>query len=74
MDAINLLRYLVALMFVAALAGAALLIKRYGSAPAAFKDGLKDDETTIRMTKLYGLPPPTKAAPTSEEMKRAIDL
>ncbi len=41
MDAINLLRYLVALMFVFALAGAALLIKRYGSAPAAFKDSLK---------------------------------
>ena len=41
MDAINLLRYLVALMFVAALAGIALLIKRYGSAPAAFKDSLK---------------------------------
>ena len=42
MDAINLLRYLVALMFVAALAGAALLIKRYGNSPAAFKDGLKE--------------------------------
>ena len=41
MDAINLLRYLVALMFVLALAGAALLIKRYGSNPAAFKDGFK---------------------------------
>jgi flagellar protein FliO/FliZ len=41
MDAINLLRYLVALLFVFALAGAALLIKRYGNAPAAFKDSLK---------------------------------
>jgi len=41
MDAINLLRYLVALMFVFALAGAALLIKRYGNAPAAFKDSVK---------------------------------
>jgi len=41
MDTINLLRYLVALMFVFALAGAALLIKRYGNAPAAFKDSVK---------------------------------
>jgi hypothetical protein len=41
MDTINLLRYLVALMFVFALAGAAILIKRYGNAPATFKDGLK---------------------------------
>ncbi len=28
-------------MFVFALAGAALLIKRYGNAPAAFKDSVK---------------------------------
>ena len=42
MDAINLLRYLVALIFVLALAGAAMLIKRYGNAPAAFKDSVKD--------------------------------
>jgi flagellar protein FliO/FliZ len=42
MDAINLLRYFVALMFVLALAGVAVLIKRYGTSPAAFKDGLKD--------------------------------
>ena len=41
MDTINLLRYLVALLFVAALAAAALLIKRYGANPAAFKGGLK---------------------------------
>src|ERR1700742_1695097 len=41
MDTINLIRYLVALMFVAALAAAALLIKRYGANPAAFKGGLK---------------------------------
>ncbi len=41
MDAINLLRYLVALFFVLALAGVALLVKRYGSSPAAFKDSMK---------------------------------
>jgi flagellar protein FliO/FliZ len=41
MDVINLLRYLAALIFVLALAGAALLIKRYGSSPAAFKDSFK---------------------------------
>jgi flagellar protein FliO/FliZ len=41
MDMINLLRYAVALLFVAALAGAAVLIKRYGANPAAFKNGLK---------------------------------
>jgi flagellar protein FliO/FliZ len=41
MDTINLLRYLVALMFVLALAGVAILIKRYGNAPAAFKDSVK---------------------------------
>jgi hypothetical protein len=41
MDTINLLRYGVALLFVAALAGAAILIKRYGVNPASFKSGLK---------------------------------
>ena len=41
MDAINLIRYLIALLFVLALIGAAALIKRYGTSPAAFKDGLK---------------------------------
>jgi flagellar protein FliO/FliZ len=41
MDTINLLRYCVALLFVAALAGAAILIKRYGVNPASFKSGLK---------------------------------
>jgi len=41
MDTINLLRYCVALLFVAALAGTALLIKRYGLNPASFKTGLK---------------------------------
>ena len=42
MDTINLLRYLVALMFVLALAGVALLAKRYGGSPVAFKDNLKN--------------------------------
>ena len=41
MDVINLFRYLVALLFVLALAGAALLIKRYNTNPAAFKTGMK---------------------------------
>jgi len=41
MDTINLLRYAVALLFVAALAGAALLIKRMNANPAAFRRGLK---------------------------------
>ena len=41
MDAINLFRYLVALMFVLALAAAAMVIKRYGNSPAAFKDSVK---------------------------------
>lgn len=41
MDAINLLRYAVALLFVAALAGAALLIKRLNANPAAFKNVFK---------------------------------
>jgi flagellar protein FliO/FliZ len=41
MDTINLLRYCVALLFVAALAGAALLIKRYGITANSFKGGLK---------------------------------
>jgi flagellar biogenesis protein FliO len=40
MDLFNLLHYLTALVFVAVLAGAAFLIKRYGNNPAAFKDGL----------------------------------
>jgi hypothetical protein len=41
MDVINLLRYMVALLFVLALAGVALLVKRYGSSPAAFKDSVR---------------------------------
>jgi flagellar protein FliO/FliZ len=41
MDTINLVRYCAALLFVAALAGAAILIKRYGLNPASFKSGLK---------------------------------
>ncbi len=41
MDLINLLHYLVALLFVVALAAAALLVKRYSANPAAFKTGLK---------------------------------
>ncbi len=41
MDTINLLRYCVALLFVAALAAAALLIKRYGASPGAFKNTFK---------------------------------
>ena len=40
MDLFNLLHYVTALLVVAVLAGAAFLIKRYGSNPAAFKDGL----------------------------------
>ena len=40
MDLFNLLHYVTALIFVAVLAGAAFLIKRYGSNPAAFKEGL----------------------------------
>jgi flagellar protein FliO/FliZ len=40
MDVINLLHYLLALIFVLAMVMAALLVKRYGSNPAAFKAGL----------------------------------
>jgi len=40
MDVINLMQYLAALLFVAALAGAALVIKRYGNNPQAFRNGL----------------------------------
>jgi flagellar protein FliO/FliZ len=40
MDAINLVRYCVALLFVAALAFAAILIKRYGANPGAFKGAI----------------------------------
>ena len=40
MDLFNLLHYVTALIFVAALAGVAFLVKRYGANPAAFKDGL----------------------------------
>jgi flagellar protein FliO/FliZ len=40
MDLFNLLHYVTALIFVAVLAGAAFLIKRYGNNPAAFKAGL----------------------------------
>ena len=40
MDAINLMQYFAALLFVLALAGAALVIKRYGNNPQAFRDGL----------------------------------
>jgi flagellar protein FliO/FliZ len=42
MDAINLMQYLAALLFVLALAGAALVIKRYGNNPQAFRDGLNN--------------------------------
>ncbi|MBV9550947.1 MAG: flagellar biosynthetic protein FliO [Alphaproteobacteria bacterium] len=35
---INLMRYAAALLFVLALAGVALLVKRYGSNPQAFRD------------------------------------
>ena len=40
MDVINLMQYFTALLFVLALAGAALLIKRYGNNPQAFREGL----------------------------------
>jgi flagellar protein FliO/FliZ len=40
MDVINMMHYFAALLFVAALAGAALLVKRYGSNPQAFRDSL----------------------------------
>ena len=40
MDVINLMQYFTALLFVAALGGAALLIKRYGNNPQAFREGL----------------------------------
>ncbi|HJR55291.1 MAG TPA: flagellar biosynthetic protein FliO [Rhizomicrobium sp.] len=41
MDLFNVFQYATALILVLALAAAALLIKRYGNNPAAFKDGLK---------------------------------
>jgi len=40
MDVINFLQYATALLFVLALAGAALLIKRFGNNPQAFREGL----------------------------------
>jgi flagellar protein FliO/FliZ len=40
MDAINLMQYAAALLFVAALAGVALVIKRFGNNPQAFRDSL----------------------------------
>ena len=40
MDVINLMQYFTALLFVLALAGAALMIKRYGNNPQAFREGL----------------------------------
>ena len=40
MDMINLMHYLLALVFVLAMAGAALLIKRVAHNPAGFKTGL----------------------------------
>ena len=40
MDVINMMHYFAALLFVLALAGAALLVKRYGSNPQAFRDSL----------------------------------
>jgi flagellar protein FliO/FliZ len=40
MDAINLMHYFAALLFVLALAGAALVVKRYGANPQAFREGL----------------------------------
>jgi flagellar protein FliO/FliZ len=40
MDAINFLHYIAALLFVLALAGAALLFKRYGANPQAFRQSL----------------------------------
>jgi flagellar protein FliO/FliZ len=40
MDVINLVHYLLALVFVLALVSAALLVKRYGNNPAAFKASL----------------------------------
>ena len=40
MDVINLMQYATALLFVLALAGVALLVKRYGNNPQAFRDGL----------------------------------
>jgi flagellar protein FliO/FliZ len=41
MDLFNFFQYATALILVLALAAAALLIKRYGNNPAAFKDGFK---------------------------------
>jgi len=40
MDVINLMQYAAALLFVLALAGAALVIKRFGANPQAFRDSL----------------------------------
>ena len=40
MDVINLMQYFTALLFVLALAGAALLIKRFGNNPQAFRESL----------------------------------
>jgi flagellar protein FliO/FliZ len=40
MDVINLMQYFTALLFVLALGAAALLIKRYGNNPQAFREGL----------------------------------
>jgi flagellar protein FliO/FliZ len=41
MDLFNFFQYATALILVLALAAAALLVKRYGNNPAAFRDGLK---------------------------------
>ncbi len=38
MDVINLMQYAAALLFVLALAGTALVVKRFGSNPQAFRD------------------------------------
>jgi flagellar protein FliO/FliZ len=40
MDVINMMQYSAALLFVLALAGAALLVKRYGNNPQAFRGAL----------------------------------
>jgi flagellar protein FliO/FliZ len=42
MDVINMMHYVAALLFVLALAGAALVVKRYGNNPQAFRDGLNN--------------------------------
>src|SRR4051812_14138764 len=41
MDTINIFRYMAAMLFVLALAGVAILIKRFNSNPGAFKNGMK---------------------------------